>query len=289
MVESLKILVTGATGQQGGAVARLLLSKGHQVRALTRNSDSTAAQKLKTLGAELVNGNFEDQNSLVSAAQGVNVVFAMATPFEKGVEAETQQGIAMANAAKSAGVSYLVYSSVGDANRQTGVPHFESKYLVEQHIKTLGIPHTIVAPVLFMDNLLSPFMLPALKQGSLAIAMPAERKLQMIPLQDIAAFIGLVIENRDRFLGKRIDIASDELDASKAAGILSEVSGHKIEYFEVPIDKVRAESDDMAKMYEWFNSVGYSTNISALRQDYPEVGWHTFEEWAKAQDWSILN
>ena len=241
------------------------------------------------MGAELVNGNFEDQNSLVSAAQGVNVVFAMATPFEKGVEAETQQGIAMANAAKSAGVSYLVYSSVGDANRNTGVPHFESKYLVEQHIKTLGIPHAIVAPVLFMDNLLTPFMLPALKQGSLAVAMPAQRKVQQIPLQDIAAFLALVIEKRDQFLGTRIDIASDELDGSKAAEILSQALGRKIEYFEVPIDKVRAESEDMAKMYEWFNSVGYSVNISALRQDYPEVGWHTFEEWVKAQDWSILN
>jgi len=289
MVESLKILVTGATGQQGGALARVLISKGHHVRALTRKSDSTAAQELKRMGAELVNGNFEDQNSLVSAAQGVNVVFAMATPFEKGVGAETQQGIAMANAAKSAGVSYLVYSSVGDANRNTGVPHFESKYLVEQHIKTLGIPHAIVAPVLFMDNLLTPFMLPALKQGSLAIAMPAQRKVQQIPLQDIAAFLALVIENRDQFLGARIDIASDELDGSKAAEILSQALGRKIEYFEVPIDTVRAESEDMAKMYEWFNSVGYSVNISALRQDYPEVGWHSFEDWAKAQDWSILN
>ena len=289
MAESLKILVTGATGQQGGALARVLLSKGHHVRALTRKSDSLAAQELKKIGAELATGNFEDGNSLVSAAQGMDVVYAMATPYEKGVEAETKQGIAMANAAKSAGVSYLVYSSVGDANRNTGIPHFDSKYIVEQHIKTLDIPHAIIAPVYFMDNLVGPWMLPGLKQGSLAMAMPSQRKLQQISLQDIAAFAALVIERRDQFLGKRIDIASDELDGSKVAEIVSQASGHKIEYVEVPIEKIRAENPDWGKMFDWFNTVGYSANVSALRQDYPEVGWHTFEQWVKAQDWSVLN
>ena len=289
MTDSLTILVTGATGQQGGVVARALLSKGHHVRALTRKPDSPAAQELKGLGAELMIGNFQDQNSCVIAARGVDVVYAMATPYEAGVQAETQQGITMANAAKSAGVSYLVYSSVGDANRNTGIPHFDSKYLIEQHIKTLDIPYAIIAPVFFIENLVSPWWLPGLKQGSLAMAMPAQRKLQQISLQDIGAFAAMVIERRDQFLGKRIDIASDELDGSKAAEIVSKASGHKIEYVEAPIEKLRAENPDFGKMFDWFNSVGYSANISALRQDYPEVGWHTFEDWAKAQDWSVLS
>ncbi|MEK0325469.1 MAG: NmrA/HSCARG family protein [Nitrosopumilus sp.] len=289
MTDALKILVIGATGQQGGALARVLLSKGHHVRALIRKSDSPAAQELKKIGAELATGNFEDGNSLVSAAQGMDVVYGMTNFVEKGLEAETQQGIAIANAAKSAGVNHLVFASVSDANRHTGIPHFESKYLIEQHIKTLDIPHAIIAPVYFMDNLVGPWMLPGLKQGSLAMAMPAQRKLQQIPLQDIAAFEALVIEHRDKFLGKRIDIASDELDGTTTAEILSKVSGHKIEYAEVPIETVLVENEGLGKAFDWLNSVGNSAVISTLRQDYPEVGWHSFEDWAKAQDWSILN
>lgn len=289
MTDELKILVIGATGQQGGALARVLLSKGHHVRALIRKSDSPAAQELKRMGAELRVGNLEDQDSLVNAAHGVNVVYGMTNFVEKGLEAETQQGIALANAAKSAGVNHLVFASVSDANRHTGIPHFESKYLIEQHIQTLDIPYTIIAPVWFMDNWLSSWWLQGLKQDLLANVLPAQRKLQQIPLQDIAAFEALVIEHRDKFLGKRIDIASDELDGTTTAEILSKVSGHKIEYAEVPIETMRVENEGLGKAFDWLNSVGNSAVISTLRQDYPEVGWHSFEDWAKAQDWSILN
>jgi len=113
--------------------------------------------------------------------------------------------------------------------------------------------------------------------------------LAQVALADIGAFAILVIENPSRFLGKRIDIASDDLTGEEAAEILSRVTGRKLTYFEVPIEQVRAMSEDFAIMYEWFNRVGYQMDIAALRRDYPEVKWHTFETWAKRQDWSILN
>ena len=173
MSKQLKVLVTGATGQQGGLVARTLRSRGHHVLGLTRNPDSPSAQGLKDLGIEPIAGDFNDSASLVKAAQGMDAVYVMATPFEAGTEAETRQGIAAVNAAQAAGVQHLVYSSVSDADRKTNIPHFDSKYEIERHIQEQNIPFTIVAPVSFMDNLISPFMLPGLIQGTLSMfALP---------------------------------------------------------------------------------------------------------------------
>lgn len=282
------ILVTGATGKQGGAVARLLLQKGRKVKAFTRKPESPAAQELKRLGAELAAGSLEDLNSIKAAAQGAHTIFAMSTPFEAGMEVETQQGIHIADAAKAAGVQHLVYTSVGSAHKNTGIPHFDSKYKVERHIHALGLPHTIIRPVYFMENAVAPWSLPALQNGMVAAALPAKSKLAQIAVADIAAFAVLAIENPSRFLGKAIDIASDDLSGEQMTEILSRVTGRKLSYFEVPLAQVRAMSEDMALMFEWFERVGYQVEVAALHRDYPEVKWHSFEAWAKLQDWSVL-
>jgi uncharacterized protein YbjT (DUF2867 family) len=288
MSEQLTVLVTGATGQQGGMVARTLKSRGHHVLGLTRNPDSPSARELKDLGIGVTAGDFNDPPSLVTAVQGVDAVYVMATPFEAGTEAEARQGIAAVDAAKTAGVQHLVYSSVSDADRETGIPHFDSKYQVERHIQSQNLPYTIVAPAYFMENLISPFMLPGLKQGTLSMAMPATRELQQISVQDIASFTALVLENRDRFLSKRVNIGGDEVDGARTAEIVSRVSGHQIDYVEADIEELLGANQDLGKMFDWFNQVGYSGDIPALRRDYPEVGWHTLEEWANAQDWGAL-
>lgn len=145
-------------------------------------------------------------------------------------------------------------------------------------MRSLGVPYTIIAPAYFMDNAFAPFALPGLKQGSLDMSLPANRALQQAALQDVASFAVLVLERREQFLGKRVDIASDELIGAQAAEILSRVSGHEIVFFEVPLAQTRAMSEDYALMMEWFDRVGYSADIAVLRRDYPEVGWHTFEE-----------
>src|ERR671917_1071272 len=288
MSDSLSVLVTGATGQQGGALARVLLDKGHRVRAFVRKPDSPEAKELERLGARLAEGNLEEASTIEDAAKGMDAVFIVATPFEAGMEAETRHGIAAAEAAKAAGVGHLVYSSVANADKDTAIPHFESKRKVEEHIEGLGIPYTIVAPVYFMDNLLAPWTLPQLKEGRFPMALPASRPLQQIPLSDIVAFTALVLENREEFVGRRVDIASDELTGEEVAKILTRVTGHEIEYVELPIEQVRETmGEDGARMLEWFDRVGYSADIEALRREHPEVGWHAFEDWAKEQDWSV--
>jgi uncharacterized protein YbjT (DUF2867 family) len=289
MAEKLSVLVSGATGQQGGALARVLLQKGHRVRAFVRRPDSPEAKELERLGTELAVGDFEMPSTIEYAARGMHAAFVVATPFEAGTEAETRHGIAAADAAKAAGVEHLVYSSVADADKDTGIPHFDSKREVEKQIEGLGIPYTIVAPVYFMDNLLAPWTLPQLKEGRFPMALPASRPLQQIALSDIVAFTALVLENREQFVDRRVDIASDELAGEEVAEILTRVTGHEIDYVELPLEQVRqAMGEDGARMLEWFDRVGYSADIQALRREHPEVGWHTFEEWTKEQDWSAL-
>ncbi|MFQ5341958.1 MAG: NmrA/HSCARG family protein [Anaerolineae bacterium] len=289
MSTSKLVLVTGATGNQGGAVVQALIAQGHQVRALTRNPASPAAKRLSEQGVEIAVGDFTDRDSLVRAARGVDTVYAMSTPFEQGVEKEIAQGIAMADAAKAAGVGHLVFSSVASADRATGIPHFDSKYEVEKHILSSGVPYTIIAPVFFMDNLSQPWQLPDLRQGKLAMALPASHPLQQIAVADIGAFAAAVIERRDTVLGQRIDIAGDELAGDEAAAILSRVTGREIRYEGFPPDGWRAQSEDMALMFEWFASTGYTVDINGLRRNFPEVKWHDFEAWARTQDWSVLD
>jgi uncharacterized protein YbjT (DUF2867 family) len=286
MSGKLNVLVTGATGQQGGHLVRELIARGHSVRALTRKPESPAAASLAERGVTIVPGDFQDQGSLERAARGVDTLFAMATPLESGVKAETRAGINIVRAASAVGVSHLVYSSVAGADRASGVPHFDSKFEVEKEIRRSAVPFTIVAPVFFMENFLAGWMAAGIARGSIAMALPATRRLQQIALADIAQFTALVIERREGFLGQRIDIASDELTSESVAAEISEASGRHIEYMALPLDAVRQQSEDAARMYEWFDRVGYDADVVGLRSLYPDVDWHRFSTWAREQDWS---
>jgi uncharacterized protein YbjT (DUF2867 family) len=203
----------------------------------------------------------------------------MGTPFEDGTEGETRRGKLMADIAKENGIEHLVYSSVANADKNTGIPHFESKYKIEQHIKSLGIPYTIIGPTFFMENLLGP----GLEQGQLTLPLSSSSILQQSALQNIAEFSALVLESHEPFLSKRIDIASDEVTGDQAAEILSNELGYKIKYVPVPIERVYQANEDMARMYDWYAKVGTGINISALHQEYPEVNWLSFKDWAKLQ------
>ncbi len=288
MSKKLSVLVMGATGQQGGSVVKHLAPQGHRIRTLTRNPDSPKAKQLAQQGVEVLKGDFNDSDSLLQAARGMDTVFAMTTPFEAGMEAETQQGIAVADAVKQAGVGHLVFTSVASADRQTGIPHFDSKYKVEQHIASLNIPHTIIAPVFFLDNWFSPWFLPSIQEGILKLAMPADRPLQQISVDNIGAFAAAMIERRKEVFGKRFDIAGDELTGKETVAAISKDSGRDIGYEGFDPEYMRADNADFAEMFSWFNRVGYATDIKNLHKEFPEVQWQNFEQWAQQQDWSVL-
>jgi uncharacterized protein YbjT (DUF2867 family) len=288
MTTKRNVLVTGATGQQGGAVARALLARGHRVKALVRKPDSDAARRLGAAGVIVEAGDLGDAAAVARAAAGVDTMFLMGNSYESGADAETRQGILAAEAAKAAGIGHLIYSSVADADKNTGIPHFDSKYRVEQHVAGLGIPYTISAPVAFMENAVMPMSIGGLRQGVHAFPMPPKRVLQLVALSDIGAFVAALAERRERVFGKRFDFAGDELSGEEQAKILSQAIGRPVNYQEIPLAAVRQINEDLALMAGWFDRVGYDVDIAALQRDFPDVRWHSFADWARAFDWSVL-
>lgn len=280
--QSKLILVTGATGQQGGAVATALLTKGQKIRVMSRTPEKASA--LAKAGAEVVKGNLTNPSDLQAALRGVHGVFAMSTPFEAGMDQEVRQGIMMADAAKQAGIAHYVYTSVGSAHRNTGIPHFETKWKVEQHIRQIGLPATVLRPVWFMENFTT-FSKPS-AEGILMMPMRADKKLAMVALRDIGEFGAAAFMRPNDFLGQAIDLAGDELTMPDVAAHLSKVTGRSIQFQGLPLEQAEAAmGHDLATMFRWFNEVGYQINVAALKQTFG-IPLTTFAEWIKTVDWA---
>lgn len=280
------ILVTGATGQQGGAVASNLLSKGYKVRALTRKPEGEKALALAARGAEIVRGDLNDPQSLERALAGVWGAFAVQNTWEAGVAGEEEQGKRFAELARKKGVQHFVYTSVGSAHRQTGIPHFDNKWRIEQTVRALKFPsYTILRPVFFMENLVSPWFKPGIQQGKLMIGLKPSTLLQMIAVDDIGKFGLRAFERQEEMNGVELDLAGDQHTMPETAEVLSKATGKKIEFVQVPIEEVRKFSEDYAIMLEWFDRVGYNVDISALATKYG-IRLTTLTEWARRADWA---
>ncbi|GAA3870832.1 NmrA/HSCARG family protein [Saccharothrix violaceirubra] len=275
-------LVTGATGTQGGAVARLLLDRGHRVRALTRTPDSPRATELRTLGAEVVPGDFDDDRSLAEALRGVDRLFAVTTPFGTDLATETRQGLALLDAAKH--VEHIVFTSACNADRDTGIPHFESKRPIEDRLRD----HTVIGPAAFIQDKFDDWTLQGLREGYVGIPMPGDVPLFLIDVKDIAQVAVLALEQPARFAGKRIDLAGETLTPEQMAAVLTEALGRPIRHHRTPIAEVERFSTDVATMFRYFSEVGLEVDIPALRTTLPEVTWHRYADFVAARDWSDL-
>lgn len=279
------ILVTGATGNQGGAVARHLLKNGYKIRVMTRKPQDDKAGVFKALSAEVVKGDLDDAKSLELALEGAWGAYAVQNTWEAGVEREEEQGKRFAELARKKGVTHFVYSSVGGADRKSGIPHFENKWRIEQAVRGLKFPsYTILRPVFFMDNFTSPWFLPGLLEGKLAVGLKPETKLQMIAVDDIGKFGLIAFEQHEKMNGVELDIAGDEHTMPETANILGRAMGKRIDFVKVPIEEVRKWSADYALMLEWFDRVGYNADIPALAKKYG-IGLAKLDEWAIRVDW----
>ena len=271
------ILVTGATGLQGGAVLRHLVAGGFSVRVLARDSDSERARLISSTGIEIVRGDLTDRVSLDRALHGVDGVFSMATPWEQGFDAEVIQGTTLGDAAKAAAVRHYVYSSIGAADRDTGIPHFETKTRIERHLRDLELPLTVVRPVWFYENFNSFGMQQVGDAYEIRTPLRRETKLQMIAVDDVGAFVTLAFGKPDEWIGRELEIAGDELTMEQIAEAIQSYTGMHTDYVQVPVEEVRAYSEDFAVAYEYFEREGYKADLLDLRRMRPDLT--TFAEW----------
>lgn len=276
-----RILVIGATGRQGGATARHLLAQGFSVSALTRNPDKAQAHLLARKGADIIAGNLDDRSSLDKAMKGVQGVFGIQNFWEYGDEGEIRQGRLLIDAAKDAGVRHFVYSSVASADRDTGLAHFESKLHIEEHLKSSGLPYTILRPVFFMENFDA--NREDILNGVLRMALPPDHKLQMIAADDVGAFASLAFKDPDAMLGKTLEIAGAELSPAQTAGLFSEALAREVRFEEVPLESLRERAPEAWKMFAWFRDKGYEVDVPGLHRSYPFL--KTFGEWIRAVGW----
>lgn len=275
--------VVGATGQQGGAVVRSLLSRQVRVRGLTRSVDSDAARALVELGAEVVAADTAEQASLRTAFADVDAVFAMTTMAEDGPAGEIRMGKRIGDAARAAGVPRIVYSSVGGAERQTGIPHFESKYRVEQHLATLGLPVVVIRPTFFMENLLTTG--PAGEDGEVVVRLPfpAGVPLQMVAVTDIGELAATALLDPDAVPGGAVEIAGDELTGEQVAAAFGDRVGLPARYEGLPTE-VLGDDADMVAMFNWFvTRPAYQADFALTRRLAPEV--HDFPAWLETIGW----
>jgi uncharacterized protein YbjT (DUF2867 family) len=284
------ILITGGTGRQGGAVMQHLIKNNFNVKALTRTPESIAAIKLKAAGVEVVKGDMADISSLQQAMRGCEVVFSVQNYFEYGADKEILYGKNMADAALRSEVSHFIYSSVCNADSKTEVPHFETKNIIEQHIKKTGLPFTILRPVKFMENYYIPQVFRAILGGKLLDSIQAGKKHQVAALDDIGRFAADAVVNTHNYMNKTVDIAGDELSNEEIALIMSEVLGLKVKFSRLPlfIAKVVMERE-MFLMFRWFNEKGFTANMIKTREEFPTVRTTSLKEFLVGENWQRWN
>ena len=269
------ILVTGATGHQGSAVLRNLHGRGFPVRAFTRDPDKPAARRLVGPGTEIVRGDLSDKESVVRALEGVWGAFSV-QDSRQGYDCEVEQGVSFAEAANRSEIKHFVYSSVASADQKTGIPHFDSKFRIEEHIRITGLRYSIFRPVFFMENLLG--FRSVIEQGSLVMPLDPETRLQMIAVGDIGAFVVMAFEHPGRFDKRVMELAGDELSMTKIAEALGRVAGRQVTYSRIEWDEFEKQMGrDMTTMFRWFQTVGYHVDIDAVRRERPEL--MNFTQW----------
>jgi uncharacterized protein YbjT (DUF2867 family) len=271
------VVVGGATGRFGGIVP-MLLERGHAVRALTRDPDAPAAAGLRDLGAEVAAADYDDAESVTAAAIGADAVFASGTAHKAGPDGELRHGRAVADAALAACVPHLVYVSGDGASGDSAVPLFRAKFAVEEHIRRLGIGHTILAPVYLMENLLNPWNRSALSAGVLPSPIAIDRPLVQVATADVVAFAAYALEHPpSKPAGRRVALASDVLTGREAAAELARATGRPFTAERIAPDAV---PPGVRLLFEWLEREGHAVDPAKLRRSYPEIPWTGWREWS---------
>ncbi len=276
--------VFAATGKQGGSTANALLDQGARVRALVRRPDSEEARALAARGAEIVPADLDRPQTLVPAMEGLSALWFMTTMTpEAGAAAEPPMGKALADAAVEAGVARIVFNSVGGAERDTGIPHFDSKYQVEKYLQGLDVRTTVIRPVFFMENLR---FTAAAENGRIVLRMPLPDgiPLQMVSVRDIGRVAAAALIDPDSVPGGSVEIGGDELTGSQIAATLGEAAGMPASYEALPLE-IMAGQPDAQSMFKWF------AELPAYQADFEATttlsgGALSLASWLAVSDWT---
>lgn len=280
MGDKAEILVFGATGQQGGAVARAVRQQGRQVRAFVRDPDSGKAKALAAAGITLAVGDLFDRASIDKAMKGVQAVFSVQTSSPAGEvsdDQEVQQGKAIADSAVAHGVSHLVYSSGGAAGKgPTGMGHFESKSEIEAYVRSLPIQSTITRPASFMEMMMLPGM--GLDRTEFTYFMQPGQAMQMITLEDLGRINASILADPARYAGRAIEIASAAITGEDLERAFSAAAGRPIRYLRFP-EAVLSGSAFLARLVELVDDglLAGQADIPALEAEFGPM--MTLEAW----------
>lgn len=271
--------VTGATGNQGGAVARHLLGNGYSVTALVRDPEGAKAKELKERGSIIIKGDLNDPASYKAHLKNTAGVFAV-FGFTNGTANEIKQGITLADAAKEYRVPHFIYSSVIGSDAHTGISHWESKFVIEQHIKNIGLTYTILRPSFFYENFLIPQVKSRLLKGKLVTPANKDKVQQFISTEDVGKIVAMIFENGEQYKNKTLVLAAEEMNMQQVAAIFSEVMGRKISYGTLPPLLTRLfMGKDLYKMFTWVNNndVIFLKDVDGFKKEFP--GLLNLKQW----------
>ena len=276
------ITVFGATGGQGGPVARALLQNGFKVRAVTRNTDSEKAKALRDAGAEVVAGSIDNRDSVKAAVTGAYGAFVVTLPASN----EEEVGKAAADACKEAGLQHVVFSGLELVKDRLGksCAHFDSKGAVEKYLDEIGVPNTSVRYAFYFENFLA-FYTPALQaDGTYTLTMPMDGPMDAISVADGAPIVLAVFQNPQQYLGKKVAISGSRKTIAEYTEIISKVTGKTVKYNQISFEQAANEPNnpiakEFSAMYEYYSKVDTPYDEKFTRKLHP--GTLTFQQWAE--------
>ena len=277
------IVVTGATGRQGGAVARHLARDGWKVRALTRKPQSVTARALADLGVEVVKGDMGSRASLEPAFRDVHGVYSVQNPMISGLDAEVQQGKNVADAAKESGARHVVYGSAGTGKAGTGVGSWESKLQVEEHMQRLGMPLTVLRPLAFMELMTDKGYFPAASTWHvMPTLMGGGRPVGWLSVDDLGAIVARVFAAHGEFVGREVKLASDVLSVDECREVYREVTGKATPRMPMPVWLFeRIVGKDLTTMWRWLRREEIDLDTGPAREILP--GAVGVREWLRKE------
>jgi len=276
-----KVFITGITGNQGGAVARNLKGSDFQIIGLTRNKNSAKAIELQNHGVQIWEGNLDQLDSFSASLDNMDLMFLVQS-MEQGAKSEIEQGKRIVDLAVAKGIGHLVYSSVMGADLNTGIPHFDSKDIIERYIHQSGIDFTILRPASFFENFLNPEVIKRIRKGKLVMPLNKNVVQQLISTQDVGKIAAQIIKEVTNYKGRTISIATDEKSMVELAKCFEDGLKMEVSYQKLPgIFTFLLMGKDLYKMFAYMNKNNFTIveDINKIREEFEGLG--SLDQWIR--------